>query len=150
MSSKAFSAVSAISVVFEVLTRAGRHLQETSRLDDGRFVTLDNLDPVTPTIARGVRVEAARHVGSHHMQPREAIAKEFGVTRFADVDRRPRHNVAPSQIIETIISGNERLGRCAGASSSPPPRSRSLRRSTPGPRPCPSQRYAPVRVLFMK
>jgi putative SOS response-associated peptidase YedK len=38
-------------------------------------------------------------VGSHHMQPREAIAKEFGVTRFADVDWRPRHNVAPSQII---------------------------------------------------
>jgi len=46
------------------------------------------------------------------MQPREAIAKEFGVTRFADVDWRPRHNVAPSQIVETIISvdGEKRLG----------------------------------------
>jgi hypothetical protein len=28
--------------------------------------------------------------------PREAIAKEFGVTRFAQVDWHPRHNAAPS------------------------------------------------------
>ena len=36
--------------------------------------------------------------------PREAIAKEFGVTRFAEVDWHPRYNVAPSQMVETIIS----------------------------------------------
>jgi putative SOS response-associated peptidase YedK len=38
--------------------------------------------------------------------PREAIAKEFGVTRFAEVDWHPRYNVAPSQFVETIISVN--------------------------------------------
>jgi Domain of unknown function (DUF4124) len=40
--------------------------------------------------------------------PRETIAKESGVTRFAEVDC----NVAPSQIVETIISinGEKRLG----------------------------------------
>ena len=44
--------------------------------------------------------------------PREAIAKEFGVTRFAEVDWHPHYNVAPSQIVETIISvnGERRLG----------------------------------------
>ena len=36
--------------------------------------------------------------------PREAIAKEFGVTRSAEVDWHPHYNVAPSQIVETIIS----------------------------------------------
>ena len=36
--------------------------------------------------------------------PRDAIAKEFGVTRFAQVDWHPHYNVAPSQIVETIIS----------------------------------------------
>jgi hypothetical protein len=35
--------------------------------------------------------------------PREAIAKEFGVTRFAEVDWA-RYNAAPSQIVETVIS----------------------------------------------
>jgi putative SOS response-associated peptidase YedK len=45
-------------------------------------------------------------------RPREAIAKEFGVPRFAEVDRHPRYKVAPSQIVETIISvnGEKRLG----------------------------------------
>jgi putative SOS response-associated peptidase YedK len=44
--------------------------------------------------------------------PREAIAREFGVTRFAEVAWHPRYNVAPSQIVETIISvdGEKRLG----------------------------------------
>jgi putative SOS response-associated peptidase YedK len=44
--------------------------------------------------------------------PQEAIAKEFGVTRFAEVDWRPHYNVAPSQTVETIISvnGEKRLG----------------------------------------
>jgi putative SOS response-associated peptidase YedK len=44
--------------------------------------------------------------------PRDAIANEFGVTRFAEVDWEPRYNVAPSQIVETIISvdGEKRLG----------------------------------------
>jgi putative SOS response-associated peptidase YedK len=39
--------------------------------------------------------------------PREAIAKES-----AEVDWHPRYNVAPSQIVETIISvnGEKRLG----------------------------------------
>jgi putative SOS response-associated peptidase YedK len=43
---------------------------------------------------------------------REAVAKEFGVIRFAEVDWHPRYNVAPSQILETIISvnGEKRLG----------------------------------------
>jgi putative SOS response-associated peptidase YedK len=44
--------------------------------------------------------------------PREAIGNEFAVTRFAEVDWHPRYNVAPSQIVETIISvkGEKRLG----------------------------------------
>ena len=44
--------------------------------------------------------------------PREAITKEFGVIRFAEVDWHPRPNVAPSQIVETITSVNveKRLG----------------------------------------
>jgi putative SOS response-associated peptidase YedK len=44
--------------------------------------------------------------------PREAITKEFGVTRFAEADWHPRYNVALSQIVETIISveGEKRLG----------------------------------------
>ena len=44
--------------------------------------------------------------------PREAIANEFGVTRFAEVDWHPHYNVAPSQLVETIISveGEKRLG----------------------------------------
>jgi putative SOS response-associated peptidase YedK len=39
--------------------------------------------------------------------PREAIAKEFGVTRFAEINWHSRYNVAPSQIVETIISIDE-------------------------------------------
>ncbi len=44
--------------------------------------------------------------------PREVIAEEFGVSRFVNVDLRPRYNVAPSQLVETIIrAGDEkRLG----------------------------------------
>jgi SOS response associated peptidase (SRAP) len=44
--------------------------------------------------------------------PRETIAKELGVTRFAEIDWHPRYNVAPSQVVETIISvnGEKRLG----------------------------------------
>jgi putative SOS response-associated peptidase YedK len=44
--------------------------------------------------------------------PREAIAAEFGVTRFAEVDLRARYNVAPSQIVEAIIQvdRDKRLG----------------------------------------
>ena len=44
--------------------------------------------------------------------PREAIAQEFGVSRFVNVDLRPRYNVAPSQTVETIIrvEGEKRLG----------------------------------------
>jgi putative SOS response-associated peptidase YedK len=47
-----------------------------------------------------------------HTSPREAIANEFGVARFAEVDWHPRYNVAPSQIVDTIISvnGEKRLG----------------------------------------
>lgn len=43
--------------------------------------------------------------------PREAIAQEFGVTRFTNVDLRPRYNVAPSQNVEAIIriDGGKRL-----------------------------------------
>ncbi len=60
--------------------------------------------------------------------PREAIAKEFGVTRFPEVDWHPRYNVAPSQIVETIISvnGEKRLGPMRRGFVSPQPRSRSL------------------------
>ncbi len=44
--------------------------------------------------------------------PREALADEFGVAPFVNVDLRPRYNVAPSPNIETIIRvGDEkRLG----------------------------------------
>jgi len=44
--------------------------------------------------------------------PREAISKKLGVTRCAEIDWNPRYNVAPSQIVETIISvnGEKRLG----------------------------------------
>jgi putative SOS response-associated peptidase YedK len=38
--------------------------------------------------------------------PQAAITRYFGVTRFAEVDWHPRYNVAPSQIVETIISVN--------------------------------------------
>ena len=53
--------------------------------------------------------------------PQEAIAKEFGVTRFGEVDWLPRYNVAPSQIVETIISvnGEKRLGPMRWAPSRP-------------------------------
>jgi putative SOS response-associated peptidase YedK len=44
--------------------------------------------------------------------PREAIAEEFGVSPFVNVDLRPRYNVAPSQLVEAVIRvGDEkRLG----------------------------------------
>jgi putative SOS response-associated peptidase YedK len=47
-----------------------------------------------------------------HTSSRGTIAKELGVTRFAEVDRHTRYNVAPSQIVQTIISvdGEKRLG----------------------------------------
>jgi hypothetical protein len=52
--------------------------------------------------------------------PREVLADEFGVSRFVNVDLRPRYNVAPSENIETIIRvGDEKrlgpnaLGFCA-------------------------------------
>src|SRR5262245_22421 len=53
--------------------------------------------------------------------PREAIAREFGVTRFAEVDWAPHYNVAPSQIVETIISvdGEKRLGPMRWGFASP-------------------------------
>jgi len=43
---------------------------------------------------------------------REAITEEFGVTRFVEVDLRPRYNVAPSQNVEAIVrvDGEKRLG----------------------------------------
>jgi len=46
------------------------------------------------------------------MSPREVLAEEFGVSRFVNVDLRPRFNVAPSQHVETIIraGGEKRLG----------------------------------------
>jgi putative SOS response-associated peptidase YedK len=59
------------------------------------------------------KVERPLHVRSHHAhESREAIAKEFGVTRFAEVAWHPRYNVAPSQVVEAIISvdGEKRLG----------------------------------------
>jgi putative SOS response-associated peptidase YedK len=34
---------------------------------------------------------------------REVLAEEFGVVRFADVDLRPRYNIAPSQTVEAIL-----------------------------------------------
>ncbi|HEX7409135.1 MAG TPA: SOS response-associated peptidase [Candidatus Binatia bacterium] len=34
---------------------------------------------------------------------REVLAEEFGVVRFADVDFRPRYNIAPSQTVEAIL-----------------------------------------------
>src|SRR6185312_1836417 len=66
--------------------------------------------------------------------PREAIANEFGVTRFAEVDWHPRYNVAPSQIVETIISvnGDKRLVPMRWGFVPPEPRSRSSHPSTRG------------------
>jgi putative SOS response-associated peptidase YedK len=44
--------------------------------------------------------------------PRDVLAQEFGISRFVNVDLRPRYNVAPSENIETIIrvSDEKRLG----------------------------------------
>jgi len=44
--------------------------------------------------------------------PREVLGEVFGISRFVNVDLRPRYNVAPSENIETIIRmGDEkRLG----------------------------------------
>jgi len=44
--------------------------------------------------------------------PRETIAAEFGVTQFAEIDFRPRYNVAPSETLATIIrvDDEKRLG----------------------------------------
>jgi hypothetical protein len=39
-------------------------------------------------------------------RPREALAKEFGVTRFAEVDSHARYKAAPSQVVETIVAMN--------------------------------------------
>jgi putative SOS response-associated peptidase YedK len=51
--------------------------------------------------------------------PPEAITEEFGVTRFVNVDLRPRYNVAASQNVEAIIrAGDEkRLGHGSGEAS---------------------------------
>jgi len=48
----------------------------------------------------------------HAHKPSRRDCHEFGVTRFAEVDWHPGYNVAPSQIVETIISvhGEMRLG----------------------------------------
>ena len=40
--------------------------------------------------------------------PREIVALEFGVTKFAEVDWHPRYNVAPSQTVEIIIPSRVR------------------------------------------
>lgn len=44
--------------------------------------------------------------------PREAIAEEFGVARFVNVDLQPHYNVTPSQSIAAIIrvDSEKRLG----------------------------------------
>lgn len=44
--------------------------------------------------------------------PREAIAAEFGVTRFVEVNLQARYNIAPSQHVEAIVQvdGERRLG----------------------------------------
>ena len=52
--------------------------------------------------------------------PREVLVEEFGVTRFVNVDLRPRYNIAPSQTVEAIVrAGAEtRLGpMCWGFTS---------------------------------
>jgi hypothetical protein len=66
--------------------------------------------------------------------PGETIGKEFGVTRFAEVDWHRRYNVAPSQVFETIISvnGEKRLGPTrwgfvSPRAQEPKPRSRPYR-----------------------
>ena len=55
--------------------------------------------------------------------PREMIAKEFGVTRFTEVDWHLRYNVAPSQIVQGIISvdGEKRLGPMRSGAQIPLP-----------------------------
>jgi putative SOS response-associated peptidase YedK len=51
------------------------------------------------------------------ISPRDAIANEFGVTRFAEVDWHPRYNAAPSQVLEAIVSVN---GEAPGADAFAP------------------------------
>jgi putative SOS response-associated peptidase YedK len=41
---------------------------------------------------------------------REVLAEQFGVTRFVNVDLRPRYNIAPSEIVEAIIRKARRGG----------------------------------------
>jgi hypothetical protein len=74
--------------------------------------------------------------------PREAIAKEFGVTRFAEVDWHPRYNVPPSQVVETIISvdGEKRLGPMPWCDLSLTANEPKLAPINHGPRPCPPRR----------
>src|SRR5262245_50398168 len=64
---------------------------------------------------KGLRVEVARKSMCGRIartSPREAIPKACGVTRFAEIDWHPRYNVAPSQVVESLISvnGEKRLG----------------------------------------
>lgn len=43
---------------------------------------------------------------------RAALAEEFGIVHFADVDLRPRYNIAPGQDVETVVQdgAERRLG----------------------------------------
>jgi putative SOS response-associated peptidase YedK len=43
--------------------------------------------------------------------PRAVLVDEFGVEHFVNVDFAPRYNIAPSQIVETIINDGSEL-RC--------------------------------------
>jgi putative SOS response-associated peptidase YedK len=74
--------------------------------------------------------------------PREAIANEFGVTRFAEVGWHPRYNVAPSQSVETIISvhGEMRLGPRRWGFVSPTAKEPKLALIRRGPKPYPPHR----------
>ena len=101
--------------------------------------------PTTGLQATAASRRTSGVVGLHSMcgritrtSPREASAKEFGVTRFAEVDWLPRYNIAPTQIVgpSSPSTGRSAWDRCAGVSSRPQARSRSSRRSTHGPRPC--------------
>jgi putative SOS response-associated peptidase YedK len=73
--------------------------------------------------------------------PREAIAAEFGVSRFVNVDFRPLYNVAPSQNVETIIcvDDEKRLGPMRWGFVPTAAKDPKLARSTRAPRRLPQE-----------
>jgi len=93
------------------------HVRRAQKLE-----TIDGVDG--PSRQHERRARDCRMCGRFaRTSSREVIAAQFGVTRFVNVDLRPRYNIAPTQPVEAIVrDGTEkRLGpmRWGFASSSP-------------------------------